>query len=73
MVIVAIIVLGLGALGARVGLRASQSVPEAMPLRSSAPHLLPEHVQVHHVANADLDVGPGESESDVARCPPAVR
>ena len=73
LLILAIIVLGLGAIGARVGLRANAAAPEAMPLRASGVSTLQPHAQVHHVANSGEDVGPGESESDVANCPPAVR
>ena len=72
--IVAIVVLGLGALGATVGLRATRPAPlEAVPLRAPGFSAVPAHAQTHHVANADLDVGPGAVESDLVSCPPPVR
>lgn len=72
--IVAIIVLGLGALGAHYAIGGmTPSSPEAVPLRASGVSATPAEVQVHPAANADQDVGPGEAESSVAACPPAVR
>jgi hypothetical protein len=72
LLILAIIVLGLGAIGARVGLRSNLADSEGGPLPTTSPAVA-EHAQVHHVANASNDVGPGEAESDLASCPPAVR
>jgi hypothetical protein len=72
--LVAIAVLGLGALGATVGLRAGQAVPlEAVPLRAADVSAAPAHTQQHRAANADLDVGPGEAEPTLASCPQEVR
>ena len=71
--ILAIIVLGLGALGAHLGLRSNPTASEAMPLRTSGAAAAPAQLPDQHVANASDDVGPGEVESDLANCPPPVR
>lgn len=73
LLILAIIVLGLGALGARMGLRSSLASHEGVPLRAVGASTLASPAQVHHLASSGDDVGPGEAESDLANCPAPVR
>jgi hypothetical protein len=74
LLILAIIVLGLGGLGAKLVLRGSaSSAPPATSLAAGEPAAASEHTQIHRVANSDTDVGPGEAESELVSCPPSVR